>query len=73
MSSGARTESTHKKWSEFTFTERKLAASGLFSERRGCGEVYQTARISKMRQEHAAEVLHRLKWDKELQALKDAP
>ena len=44
-----------------------------YKERCGCREVYQTARISKMRQEHAAEVLHRLKWDKELQALKDAP
>ena len=34
---------THKKWADFTATERKLA-------------VYQTARISKMRQEHAAAV-----------------
>eukprot|EP00434_Breviolum_minutum_P011125 symbB.v1.2.009813.t1/scaffold627.1/size179893/5 len=48
---------THKKWSEYTITEQKLA-------------VYQTARISKMRQEHAADLLYRLAWEKQLAALK---
>mmetsp|Transcript_19095 Transcript_19095/g.42164 ORF Transcript_19095/g.42164 Transcript_19095/m.42164 type:complete len:123 (+) Transcript_19095:51-419(+) len=48
---------THKKWSECTATEQKLA-------------VYQAAKISKLRQDYAADLFHRLSWEKQLAELK---
>ncbi|CAK9053571.1 unnamed protein product [Durusdinium trenchii] len=49
---------THKKWSECTSTEQQLA-------------VYQAARMSQKRQEHAEELRARLQWAQQLAALKE--
>mmetsp|Transcript_26461 Transcript_26461/g.63129 ORF Transcript_26461/g.63129 Transcript_26461/m.63129 type:complete len:123 (-) Transcript_26461:37-405(-) len=48
----------HKRWSEFTITEQKIA-------------VYQTAKINKSRREHAEAWLERLAWEKHLASLRD--